>query len=111
MTSKIWIANATGHDFTAARKFGDELVPITQGKINIFNVKAMVEEFKTIMKSYEKDDWLLLSGSNIINVIAAAIVLNRHGEVKFLIYDAVNKCYVPREINMKQITSEGGIIS
>lgn len=111
MTSKIWIANATGHDFTAARKFGDELIPITQGRINIFNVKAMVEEFKTIMKPYEKDDWLLLSGSNIINVIAAGIVLNRHGEVKFLIYDAANKCYVPREINMKQITSEGGIIS
>ena len=111
MTSKFLIANATGHDFTSARKFGDELVPITQGRINIFNFKAMVEEFKTIMKPYEKDDWLLLSGSNIINVIAAAIVLNRHGEVKFLIYDAANKCYVPREINMKQITSEGGIIS
>lgn len=111
MTSKIWIANATGHDFTAARKFGDELVPITQGRVNIFNVKAMVEEFKTIMEPYEKDDWLLLSGSSIINVIAAGIVLDRYGEVKFLIYDAANKSYIPREINMKQIKNEGGLIS
>ena len=72
----------------------------------------MVEEFKDHYEAFTRsDDWLLLSGSNIINVIAAAIVLNRHGEVKFLIYDAANKCYVPREINMKQITSEGGIIS
>lgn len=111
MANKIWIANATGHDFTAARKFGDELIPITEGRINIFNVKAMVEEFKTKMEPYEKDDWLLLSGSSIINVIASQIVVDRFGEVKFLIYDAANRSYIPREINTKQIKSEGGLIS
>jgi len=111
MSNKIWIANATGHDFTAARKFGDELIPITEGRINIFNVKAMVEEFKTKMEPYEKDDWLLLSGSSIINVIASQIVVDRFGEVKFLIYDAASHTYIPREINTKQLSSQGGLIS
>lgn len=109
--ARIWIVNVAGHDFSDARRFADELIPLTEGRVNIFNVKALVDEFKTKMESYEKEDWLLLSGSSVINIVASQIVMEKHGELKLLIYDAANRSYIPRDINMKQISSPGGIIT
>src|SRR5690554_2870108 len=83
--ARIWIVNVAGHDFSDARRFADELIPLTEGRVNIFNVKALVDEFKTKMESYEKEDWLLLSGSSVINIVASQIVMEKHGELKLLI--------------------------
>ena len=36
--NKVWIVNSAGHDFDAAKPYG-ELIPLTVGRVNIFNVE------------------------------------------------------------------------
>jgi len=100
--SKVWIVNSAGHDFDAAKSYG-ELIPLTVGRVNIFNVERLLSEFKGMLANHEKDDWILLSGNAVLNVLAVAIVLAKHGEVKMLLYDVIKKEYVPREIKFDEI--------
>lgn len=99
---KVWIVNSSGHDFQKARKFSDELIPLTNGRVNIFNTERLVEEFRGKMSNYEEEDWLLLSGNAVLNVIASNVVLEKYDKLKLLLYDVINKEYVPREINKKR---------
>jgi len=100
---KVWIVNSSGHDFEGARKFGDELIPLTYGRVNIFNVERLFEEFKGKMSSFEEEDWLLLSGNTILNVIATLIIYEKFSNTNILIFDVIKKEYVPREITTKQV--------
>lgn len=100
---KVWIVNSSGHDFDDAKKFSEELIPLTHGRVNIFNVERLVEEFKGKMSSFGENDWLLLSGNAVLNVIASTIAMELHGKVNLLIYDVIQKEYVPREITSKQV--------
>lgn len=100
--SKVWIVNSAGHDFDAAKSYG-EFIPLTVGRVNIFNVERLLSEFKGMLANHEKDDWILLSGNAVLNVLAVAIVLAKHGEVNLLLYDVIKKEYVPREIKFDEI--------
>lgn len=100
--SKVWIVNSAGHDFDAAKSYG-EFIPLTVGRVNIFNVERLLNEFKGMLANHEKDDWILLSGNAVLNVLAVAIVLAKHGEVNMLLYDVIKKEYVPREIKFDEI--------
>lgn len=102
MGSKVWIVNSAGHNFDAAESYG-ELIPLTVGKVNIFNVERLIREFKGMLANHKKEDWILLSGNVILNVLAVAIVLIKHGEVRMLLYDVIKKEYVPREIKFDEI--------
>lgn len=102
MGSKVWIVNSAGHNFDAAKQYG-ELIPLTVGRVNIFNVERLLNEFKGKLASYEKGDWILLSGNVVLNVLAVAIVLAKHGEVRMLLYDVIKKEYVPREIKFDDL--------
>ena len=106
---KVWIVNSSGHDFSAAETYG-ELIPLTVGKVNIFNVERLLNELKGDLGSHQKGDWVLLSGNTILNILTFSIVLAKHGEVNILIYDAIRKEYVPRELNQndfKSVNKEG----
>ena len=100
--SKVWIVNSSGHDFEEAKNFSEELIPLTYGIVNIFNVDRLSEEFKGKMSNYEEEDWLLLSGNAVLNVIASNIVMEKHGKVKLLIYDVIRKKYIPREFSQNK---------
>ncbi len=102
---KVWVSNAAGHDHSAALQYG-ELVPITQDRVNVFNVQRLTSEMHETMADYQPKDWLLLSGHIVINCIALNIVLEKHGFAQFLIYDAKTHQYVPRDINQTQIQNK-----
>ncbi|MDI6840470.1 MAG: hypothetical protein QMD71_06465 [bacterium] len=100
--TKVWIVNSSGHNFDAAKEFGEEMIPLTAGKVNIFNVERLIHEFKGKMVNHQKDDWILLSGNTVLNVLAVTVALAKHREVKLLLYDVIRKEYVPREISYKE---------
>ena len=78
--------------------------------INVFNVKQLVDEFKLTLHNYEAEDYLLLSGNVVVNVLVAMILIDEHKRLKILIFDAANKTYVPREVGIEQIQGKlGGI--
>lgn len=94
---RVWVVNESGHNFEAAEEYG-ELVPLTQGKVNIFNTERLYAEFQEKMRNLQPEDWILLSGNMVLNILATMVALKRQGEVRILIYDVINKEYVPREV-------------
>lgn len=96
--AKVYVVNNTNHDYSKAKQYG-ELVYITKGKLPIFKtntVRAMLE--KGLVK-FTKDDYLLISGPAIVNVMAATILYNKLNSVKFLVFDAKQQDYVVRHLN------------
>lgn len=96
--AKVFVVNNANHDYSKAEQYG-ELVYITKGKLPIFKtntVKAMLE--KGLVK-FSKDDYLLISGPAIVNVMAATILYNKFDTVKFLVFDAKQQDYVVRHLN------------
>ena len=98
--AKVYVVNNTNHDYSKAKQYG-ELVYITKGKLPIFKtntVRAMLE--KGLVK-FTKDDYLLISGPAIVNIMAATILYNKFDTVKFLIFDAKQQDYVVRHLSKK----------
>ena len=96
--AKVYVVNNTNHDYSKAKQYG-ELVYITKGKLPIFKtntVRAMLE--KGLVK-FTKDDYLLISGPAIVNIMAATLLFNKFDTVKFLVFDAKQQDYVVRHLN------------
>lgn len=93
----IYIVNSAGHNFSEAERFGQVEV-LTEGKVNIFSTERIKGELEEGLRNVGKDDYLLLSGNVVLNVLAALIMKEKTGVINMLIYDAARKTYVPREM-------------
>lgn len=98
--AKVYVVNNTNHDYSKAEQYG-KLVYVTKGKLPIFKtntVRAMLEKG---LAEFTKDDYLLLSGPAIVNIMAATILYNKFDTVKFLVFDAKQQNYVVRHLSKK----------
>lgn len=106
MNNKVWIVNDAGHDFSCAQKFG-ELIVLTEGLVNIFDVDRIQATLVQKLADFEKDDFLLLTGSTILNVLAVGIIQHKYDFAQVLIYNAKYRKYVPREIHtLKEVKQD-----
>lgn len=83
---RVFVTNYAGHDYETAKSYG-EIYWITRGYVSfqsLDRVKFLITE--QVVKS-DKDDWLLLSGTPIISVIATLVWYAIHKKVKLLVYD------------------------
>lgn len=83
---RVFVANYAGHDYAEAEPFG-EIRYITKGFISFGNLDRVKYQIAESILNTTKDDWLLLSGVSIINVLSALLWYERHGIVKLLNYD------------------------
>jgi hypothetical protein len=85
--ARVFVTNFAGHDYEKAKQFG-ELYWITKGYVSfqsLDRVKFLITE--QVVKS-DKDDWLLLSGTPMISVVAALVWYALHKRVKLLVHDS-----------------------
>lgn len=99
--ARVFVVNHIGKDMSDAMRFGT-LIPITEGSINVFNterVKYDIEE--TLKKHYFnfKDDYILLSGSTVLNFIIG-MVTAQYGKINILIWDAKKQQYEAKEVKL-----------
>lgn len=71
------------HDYEKAEEFG-ELIHMTKGYIPPHKLNQLSKTFQTYAKQANKNDQLLLSGSNLVCVLAVAAWLEVHSEVQVL---------------------------
>lgn len=84
--AKVYIVNFAGHDYRSAEKWG-ELKILTTGYVtNRFD--RLTWQLVDGLKESTEEDWLIPSGMLSANMIAAAIWLRKHGELKMLVWDA-----------------------
>lgn len=70
----MWLANEGGHDYKDAERFG-RLMPITTGSINSFNPDRLMVTIAHRLRVAAEDDYLVISGSPILNALTVAMWL------------------------------------
>lgn len=100
---KVYVVNFNGHDLTEAQKHG-QLVYLTTGSINIFATDRLIYHLINALKDVTEEDFLLLSGNIVANLLAFCIILVRFQKVNVLIYNFKSKGYVLRAITLDQFS-------
>lgn len=96
--AKVFITNFCGYDYTTANEFG-ELVALTSGKINkAVNPLTIAKQLGNKIKAASPDDFVLLSGSQIVTVLIVVHWLKVHGVIRLLSYNQTRKRY--EEVNL-----------
>jgi hypothetical protein len=83
--SSVYIINDSGHDYSDAERFG-ELIVMTSGLIDKFDITAMYRAFDIFLKDSKPDDFLLHSGPSIMAAVACAQFAAMHGRLNLLVW-------------------------
>lgn len=106
MTTKVFIPNRGGHDFTPAEPFG-ELVFMSKGSISRYSVNRMYRQFAQKLAKANEKDYILITSLCVMNVIACIIFALKFKKVNLLLFR--NGTYVVRTIDFSSLEEmEGG---
>jgi hypothetical protein len=102
----VFVVNNAGHNFSAAEKWG-RLVPILEGNINVFRPDRTIFNILQVLKKYKfsQNDFVLLSGNSLGNVLATACICAGLNVYKFniLLYNARDEEYIPFEFDVSNL--------
>lgn len=99
----VWICNEAGHDYSDAKRYG-EPKPLTIGNVNPLQVDRLKWHLaRGIAKYASADDYLLISGTPMVNAIALAIWLNHFRAVKLLQWNAKHRVYELSEFTLDHL--------
>ena len=103
MERKVFVVNYSGHDLSAATKFG-KLIFLTESReINVFDTDGLMVTLRQKLVEAVEDDFLLLSGSPVLNILASAMLLMRYGVINLLIFNSKSREYVARTVTEVQL--------
>lgn len=83
--SKVFVVNKSAHDFTEAEKYG-ELVFVTKGRLNRFNVNDMHRQASAAIEGSEAYDYIVPCSLNILNSIVCATFAVKHKRLNILLF-------------------------
>lgn len=87
----VWVANEAGHPYDKIKdKVGDvEIKPITMGNVNPLRPDRLSWHIgRGLAKFVKEDDFLLISGSPVVNALVLAMWLLRFPTCKLALWDA-----------------------
>lgn len=97
----VWVPNKSGHDFSdAQRRFG-ELKFLSRGKVNILDINSHYITFVEQMKDARPDDYLLVSSAGALCVLAAAILVEKFGQINMLVFS--DGKYIERNVDISAL--------
>jgi len=93
--------NRPKFDITSAQKYGKLKVLLKEYTNIIFSPGPVIFELRRLLKNYNSNDYLLLSGDPSVIGLACAIVSDiNNGRFNLLKWDRQEKVYYPLEINL-----------
>lgn len=102
----IWIINEAGHPYEKALELvpGAELKPLTLGDINPLKVDRLNWHIARGVARFAKaDDYLLISGSPIINAMAVLLWVIWFGQARILQWNAKFRNYELASVNEEEL--------
>ncbi len=100
---RVWVANESGHDYVPAEQYG-EVKPLTIGNQNTFRLDRLLAHItRGICKFTHEDDYLLISGSPVINAIAFQVWLQTHPRCNLLQWRAKTREYLLTTVTRAQV--------
>lgn len=82
----VFVVNYAGHDYSAAERWG-KLLYLTTGHVSQGSLDRLNYDIAKGLRDSTPEDWLLPSGLLILNVIASAVWLRKHQELRLLVRD------------------------
>jgi hypothetical protein len=105
-TAKVWIVNEAGHPYEKAREVVGECVfdYLTVGNVNPLRVDRMLFHLaKGIAKYSRKDDYVLISGTPMLNAGAILLWVLFHKSARVLQWNAKKRNYELTTIELDHI--------
>ena len=81
----VYIVNRSYHDFETASPFG-ALKYLSNGIMSRYGTNFMARQFEEAMEGSLPNDYLVPCSLNVMNMIAAAIFVHKHGRLNLLLY-------------------------
>lgn len=93
----VWIVNEAGHDYDKARLIAGEsarFAHLTEDEINPHRVDRLSKHIaRGIIKYADEEDFVLISGTPMVNVLAVWIWMIHFGKCKVLQWEAKRREY------------------
>ena len=96
-TRRVYIPNKGAHNYAAAKEFG-ELIFCTDGYINRFAIGTAVRAIEFAMTDATMNDYLLITGLPVLNMLAAGIFVKKFSRLNLLLHDNNTGRYTVREV-------------
>ncbi len=109
----VWLANEGGHDYRTAEKFG-RIMPITTGSINPFSPDRLMVLISHRLQVASADDFLVISGSPLLNALIVAMWLRRFDHLNLLLWshrDSEYKLVTVQAATVDRLATEEGRIA
>lgn len=97
---KVYVVNKSFHDYTSAKEFG-ELVFLTEGKLNPYDINHMARLVEERMKESRKNDLILVTSLSSLCMVAGAHFAMKHGRLNLLLIIPKRRKYIERNIILK----------
>lgn len=98
----VFIPVDCGHDFSMAEKYGT-LKFITEGRINRFEVGSLFLAFVEAFEESKPQDYIVIAGTALHNLLAAASFAFIHGKLNLLLYRYKEGDYVVRHVDLENL--------
>ncbi len=93
----VWVVNEAGHDYEKAREIAGpdaRFSFLTEDEINPHRVDRLSKHIaRGIIKHADPEDFVLISGTPMVNVLAVYIWMIHFKKCKVLQWDAKQRCY------------------
>jgi hypothetical protein len=105
----IFVANYSGHPYDLAKNTvgeNSEIVPLTLGNVNPTLVDRLAFTMSEKLVEYDatEEDYLLLSGTPVVNAVAASVWATLFEKTQLLIWDSKSDGYYPAALTRSNIT-------
>ena len=101
---KVYIINKSAHDYSSATQYG-ELVFITQGLIDSYNLNLTFRQALTTLQDYNpQEDYILLTGLSSTNLIVGWVLGHLKCDINVLLYKDGE--YITRRLTFDNFNKE-----
>ena len=91
--SKVFVSNYSGYQYNNAERFGP-IIFMTYGYVPLNDIGAIREKLTNFINQSQSNDYLVLSGHNLLCALCAIIWKEKHGFVNILHYDKKGDGYL-----------------
>lgn len=102
MRPNVYVVNKSGHNIEDAKRFGD-IVHLSDGPQSRYATNNIYRQFRPILENSHPDDYILLTGLTVMNVIAASVMALTHGRLNMLIHRPKDDTYIWRRLDMSDL--------
>lgn len=82
---RVYIVNKSTHNFEAAKEYG-EITYLSEGPMNRYECNNISRQFIHMMRDSTAEDYLVPCSLSIMNMIAAAILTQKHKRLNLLLF-------------------------